>query len=159
MVTIETKELSDVLGPDFYKVKDLLNNNDVIVVPDSGKGGKPVISIESVRLLKRMKNQVPKSLILDKDSVEFKDFRSIDFELPRFIVENPLVLSIIGTLIGDTLFEIAKAFLERRKKDPKNPLIKEPVVKVKVYQTKTKKYYEFEGPASKIGKEIIESLK
>ncbi len=160
MVKIETRELNEIVDSEFKdKVLREISGKEVLIVPEKLKTGKVVIPIESVILLKQIKKEIPKSSILDKEKTELMDLRSVDFELPLFLIENPWAIGILSGLISGALLKLADAILARKKKEPNNPLISEPTVKVKVYETKTKRYFEFEGPASNVGKEIIESLK
>jgi len=151
MIVTQVCELKDLLEKEKIEIpQEVLKKNDLVIVPSKRNTERPYVDVSIVPTLKEMKRDIPKTEIYPAENLEYKDFRSADFQTPLFIIledyVRPIVLALIARWIGNIISE----HLARKKADPENKLLKEPAVRVRFYQDKAKKYFEIEGNATAV---------
>jgi hypothetical protein len=125
----------------------------VVIVP-SQYGEKDIIQVYSIAPTKEIMRKAGNSVIAyrNKES-KVADFRGGEYVLPLFILQN-IALPIFVGIISAWIYDKIKDYKKQKEKEPENPLVKEPLVKVRGYLTEQSKYFEIEGPATDTVKEI-----
>ncbi|MCJ7633663.1 hypothetical protein MUP77_14895 [Candidatus Bathyarchaeota archaeon] len=108
MILTQVYELKDLLEKEKIEIpQKVLKENDLVIVPSKRNTERPYVDISIVPTLKEMKRDIPKSEIYPVENLEYKDFRSADFQTPLFIILNdyvkPIVLALIARWIGNII--------------------------------------------------------
>ena len=146
--------LKDILIKENIKIpSETIRENNAIIVPRQFDQEEYIDSF-AITVIKKMKAEVEKLYIAKrKDQLKYADFRGGEYEYPLILMKEvvaPVVLGIISAWIYEKIREYRKA----KKSDPKNPLIREPRVKVRGYIIDSEKYFEIEGSATEAVKDI-----
>jgi hypothetical protein len=150
--------LSEVIAMEKATIsEEEVKKKNVVVVP-STFNGKDIIQANAIAPTKELIAKAGNSIIAYRSKEhKYSDFRGGEYEFPLYILKE-VVLPIFIAIFSSWVYDKIKEYKEEKEAQPENPLVKEPTIKVRGYITEKSKYFEIEGTATQVAKEISEQF-